>query len=79
ERLDLLLDEEGREEIAANIKPTDPLKFKYSKKYPDRLTAARKATGEDDALVVIKGTMNGLPVVVDGFEFRFIGGSMGSV
>lgn len=79
ERLDLLLDEEGREEIAANIKPTDPLKFKDSKKYPDRLVAARKATGEDDALVVMKGTMNGLPVVVAAFEFRFIGGSMGSV
>ena len=79
ERLDLLLDEEGREEIAANIKPTDPLKFKDSKKYPDRLVAARKATGEDDALVVMRGTMNGLPVVVAAFEFRFIGGSMGSV
>ena len=71
ERLNLLLDEEGREEIAANIKPTDPLKFKDSKKYPDRLAAARKATGEDDALVVMKGTMNGLPVVVAAFEFRF--------
>ncbi|EFC52950.1 acetyl-CoA carboxylase, carboxyl transferase, beta subunit [Neisseria subflava NJ9703] len=77
--MNLLLDEEGREEIAANIKPTDPLKFKDSKKYPDRLAAARKATGEDDALVVMKGTMNGLPVVVAAFEFRFIGGSMGSV
>ena len=79
ERLNLLLDEEGREEIAANIKPTDPLKFKDSKKYTDRLATARKATGEDDALVVMKGTMNGLPVVVAAFEFRFIGGSMGSV
>lgn len=55
------------------------LKFKDSKKYTDRLTAARKVTGEDDALVVMKGTMNGLPVVVAAFEFRFIGGSMGSV
>ena len=79
ERLNLLLDEEGREEIAANIKPTDPLKFKDSKKYPERLAAARKATGEDDALVVMKGFMNGLPVVISAFEFRFIGGSMGSV
>ena len=79
ERLNLLLDEEGREEIAANIKPTDPLKFKDSKKYPERLTAARKATGEDDAMVVMKGFMNGLPVVIAAFEFRFIGGSMGSV
>ncbi len=79
ERLDLLLDEEGREEIGDNVKPTDILKFKDSKKYPERLTAAKKATGEDDALVVMKGKMNGLPVVIAAFEFRFIGGSMGSV
>ncbi|XXQ68494.1 acetyl-CoA carboxylase, carboxyltransferase subunit beta [Neisseriaceae bacterium B1] len=79
ERLDLLLDEEGREEIGANVKPVDILKFKDSKKYPDRLSAAKKQTGEDDAMVVMKGTLNGLPVVVAAFEFRFIGGSMGSV
>ncbi|PSJ79964.1 acetyl-CoA carboxylase, carboxyltransferase subunit beta [Neisseria iguanae] len=79
ERLGILLDENGREEIGAHVKPTDPLKFKDSKKYPDRLTAAKKQTGEDDAMVVMKGTMNGLPVVIAAFEFRFIGGSMGSV
>ena len=79
ERLDLLLDEAGREEIGTEVKPTDILKFKDSKKYPDRLSAARKATGENDALVVMKGEMDGLPVVVAAFEFRFIGGSMGSV
>ena len=79
ERLNILLDEEGREEIAANIKPTDILKFKDSKKYPDRLSTARKATGEDDAIVVMKGTLYGLPIVIATFEFRFIGGSMGSV
>lgn len=79
ERLDLLLDAEGREEIAANVKPTDILKFKDSKKYPDRISAAKKLTNEDDALVVMKGTMNGQPVVIASFEFRFIGGSMGSV
>lgn len=79
ERLALLLDEGSAEEIGANIKPTDILKFKDSKKYPDRLSAARKATDEDDALVVQKGTLNGLPVVIAAFEFRFIGGSMGSV
>lgn len=78
-RLDILLDKEGREEIAANIKPVDILKFKDSKKYPDRLSAARKATGEDDALVVMRGTLHGLPIVVAAFEFGFIGGSMGSV
>ena len=79
ERLNLLLDENGREEIGAHVKPTDALKFKDSKKYPDRLSAAKKQTGEDDAMVVMKGTMNGLPVVIAAFEFRFIGGSMGSV
>ncbi|ULJ65203.1 acetyl-CoA carboxylase, carboxyltransferase subunit beta [Wielerella bovis] len=79
ERLDLLLDANAREEIAAHVKPTDVLKFKDSKKYPDRLSAARKVTGEDDALVVMKGEMHGVPVVVAAFEFRFIGGSMGSV
>ncbi|MDK4681314.1 acetyl-CoA carboxylase, carboxyltransferase subunit beta [Kingella negevensis] len=79
ERLDLLLDSENREKIADNIRPTDILKFKDSKKYPDRLSAARKVTQEDDALVVMKGTMHGMPVVVAAFEFRFIGGSMGSV
>ncbi|WP_315359729.1 acetyl-CoA carboxylase, carboxyltransferase subunit beta [Neisseria bacilliformis] len=79
ERINLLLDDEGREEIGAAVKPTDILKFKDSKKYPDRLTAAKKATGEDDALVVMKGRLNGQPVVVAAFEFRFIGGSMGSV
>ena len=79
ERINLLLDDEGREEIGAAVKPTDILKFKDSKKYPDRLSAAKKTTGEDDALVVMKGRLNGQPVVVAAFEFRFIGGSMGSV
>lgn len=79
ERLNLLLDEEGREEIGADVKPTDILKFKDSKKYPERLSAAKKTTGEDDAIVVMKGRLNSLPVVVAAFEFRFIGGSMGSV
>ena len=79
ERLDLLLDADNREELAAAIRPIDILKFKDSKKYPDRLAAARKTTNEEDALVVMRGTMHGLPVVVAAFEFRFIGGSMGSV
>lgn len=79
ERLNLLLDEHGREEIGAGVKPSDILKFKDSKKYPDRLSAARKDTGEDDALVVMKGEIHGQAAVVAAFEFRFIGGSMGSV
>lgn len=79
ERLNLLLDEHGREEIGAGVKPNDILKFKDSKKYPDRLSAARKDTDEDDALVVMKGEIHGQAAVVAAFEFRFIGGSMGSV
>ncbi|MDN0074277.1 acetyl-CoA carboxylase, carboxyltransferase subunit beta [Crenobacter sp. SG2303] len=78
-RLDMLLDAEGRREIGAEVKPVDILKFKDSKKYPDRLSAAHNETGEDDALVVMQGSMNGVPVVVAAFEFKFIGGSMGSV
>ncbi|MXR36326.1 acetyl-CoA carboxylase, carboxyltransferase subunit beta [Craterilacuibacter sinensis] len=78
-RLNILLDEEGRREIGAEVKPIDILKFKDSKKYPDRLAASRAATGEDDALVVMQGSMLTVPVVVAAFEFRFIGGSMGSV
>ncbi len=79
ERLNLLLDETGRSEIGTHIKPTDILKFRDSKKYTDRLSAARKLTHEDDAMVVMRGTIHGVPAVVAAFEFRFIGGSMGSV
>lgn len=78
-RLDMLLDTEGRCELGAEVKPVDILKFKDSKRYPERLTAARTETGESDALVVMQGSMNTVPVVVAAFEFRFIGGSMGSV
>lgn len=79
ERINVLLDEEDRQEIGASVKPIDILKFRDSKKYPDRIHAAHKQTGEDDAMVVMRGTMNNSPVVVAAFEFRFIGGSMGSV
>ncbi len=78
-RLDLLLDEEGRSEIGANVQPVDSLKFKDSKRYTDRLVEAAKATGERDALVVMEGSIAGLPVTAAAFEFRFMGGSMGSV
>lgn len=79
ERLSLLLDQEGRREIGAEVKPIDILKFKDTKKYPDRLTAAKAETDEDDALVVMQGSIHSVPAVVAAFEFRFIGGSMGSV
>ncbi|HEY4374678.1 MAG TPA: acetyl-CoA carboxylase, carboxyltransferase subunit beta [Burkholderiales bacterium] len=79
ERLDLLLDAEGRFEIGGEVTPVDSLKFKDSKKYPDRLKEAVAATEETDALVVMQGAMNTLPVVAAAFEFSFMGGSMGSV
>ncbi len=78
-RLEVFLDAEGREEIGANVAPTDMLKFRDTKKYKDRLAAAQKDTGEKDALIVMKGTVLGVPMVVAAFDFRFMGGSMGSV
>ena len=78
-RLDILLDESPREEIALSLKATDPLKFKDLKKYRDRLAEAQKQTNEPDALVVIKGELKGDPIVAAAFEFRFMGGSMGTV
>ncbi len=78
-RLDSFLDPEGREEIGADLEPVDILKFKDSKKYRDRLGQAQKATGEKDALVVMRGSLKGLPLVAAAFEFKFMGGSMGSV
>jgi len=78
-RLDTFLDEQGREEIAADLEPHDRLKFKDTKRYKDRLSSAQKNTGEKDALVVMRGTVNGVPVVVAAFEFSFLGGSMGAV
>ncbi len=78
-RLDLFLDKEPRNEIGAELQAEDPLKFKDSKKYKDRLAQAQKATGEKDALIVIEGALKGMPLVAAAFEFRFMGGSMGSV
>jgi acetyl-CoA carboxylase carboxyl transferase subunit beta len=74
-----MLDPEGRYEIGAEVLPLDPLKFKDSKRYPDRLAAAMEDTDETDALVVMQGSIKTLPVVVACFEFDFLGGSMGSV
>ena len=78
-RLDIFLDKEGRKELATEVKPIDRLKFKDVKKYKDRIAQAQKTTGEDDALVVMKGTLKGIPVIVAAFEFSFHGGSMGYV
>lgn len=79
DRLDHFLDPEPRQEIGAGIKPIDKLKFRDSKKYKDRLSQAQKKTGENDALVVIKGQVKSVPVIACAFEFNFMGGSMGSV
>jgi acetyl-CoA carboxylase carboxyl transferase subunit beta len=78
-RLAMLLDGEGQHEIGAHVTPLDPLKFKDSKKYPERLKEAQTATSETDALVVMGGSIKAVPVVVAAFEFKFMGGSMGSV
>lgn len=78
-RIDMLLDPAGRHEIGAEVVPQDPLKFKDSKRYSDRLTQANESTNEEDALVVMQGNIKVVPVVVAAFEFGFMGGSMGSV
>jgi len=78
-RIDSLLDIEGRLEIGSDIKSADPLEFKDSRKYPDRVKEAVEQTGETDALVVMSGTIMTIPCVVSCFEFQFMGGSMGSV
>lgn len=79
ERLDGFLDPDGREEIGVELAPSDRLKFTDSKKYADRIESAQKETGEQDALIAMKGTLNGMPLAVCAFEFSFMGGSMGSV
>ena len=78
-RLDAFLDPEGRYEIGQEVVPVDPLKFKDSRKYPERLKDALEGTGETDALVVIGGAVMSVPVMTACFEFDFMGGSMGSV
>ncbi len=79
QRIDLLLDADGRFEIGAEVLPVDTLKFKDSRRYADRLRDAAESVGESDSLVVVQGTVKALPVVLAAFEFGFMGGSMGSV
>ena len=78
-RLKYFLDPDSQTELSAQLEPEDPLRFKDSKRYRDRIVAAQKKTGEKDELVSVKGTLFGHPVVVCAFEFGFMGGSMGSV
>jgi acetyl-CoA carboxylase carboxyl transferase subunit beta len=79
ERLAVFLDEGTGIEIGENIEPVDPLKFKDSRRYKDRLADYQKSTGEKDAIVVMEGELKSMPIVASAFEFGFIGGSMGSV
>src|SRR4030095_9526655 len=79
ERIDQLLDPEGRFEIGSEVVPVDSLKFKDQKKYPERLEAALDEKGEMDALIVMQGSIRNVPLVLAAFEFDFMGGSMGSV
>lgn len=79
QRIEQFLDEGEHREIASNLEPVDPLRFRDSKRYRDRITAAQKKTGEKDALVAAVGRLHGSPIVVCAFEFGFMGGSMGSV
>ncbi|MGM0481094.1 MAG: acetyl-CoA carboxylase, carboxyltransferase subunit beta [Pseudomonadota bacterium] len=79
ERLQQFLDEQGVTEIGAELEPKDILKFRDSKKYKDRIAAAQKSTGEKDALIAQRGTVQGVPVVAVAFDFNFMGGSMASV
>ncbi len=78
-RLDIFLDQDGREELGVDVEPIDRLKFKDVKKYKERLAEAQKKTGEKDALVAMRGSLNGMPIVAVAFEFSFHGGSMGYV
>ncbi|MDF1646874.1 MAG: acetyl-CoA carboxylase, carboxyltransferase subunit beta [Legionellaceae bacterium] len=78
ERLALFLDEGNQFEVAKDLEPIDRLKFRDSKKYKDRIVQAQKATGEREAIIVVKGTLKQMPVVTSAFEFGFMGGSMGA-
>jgi acetyl-CoA carboxylase carboxyl transferase subunit beta len=78
-RLENFLDENSREEIATQVGPIDILKFKDSKKYKDRILQAQRNTGETDVLIAMRGEVKSVPVVATAFEFKFMGGSMGSV
>lgn len=78
-RLDMFLDSEARTEISGHLEPTDPLKFRDSRKYRDRLTQAQKDSGEREAIIVMRGALKSMPVVVGALDFGFMGGSMASV
>jgi acetyl-CoA carboxylase carboxyl transferase subunit beta len=78
-RIEIFLDPDNQQEIGGDLESLDPLKFKDSKKYKDRISAAQKSSGEKEALVVVKGQLKGMDLVAAAFEFSYMGGSMGSV
>ena len=78
-RIDSILDNEKRKEIGAQIQPLDSLKFNDTQSYADRIKSSQKDLNEKDAMVVMQGSIEGKPAVVAAFEFKFMGGSMGSV
>ncbi len=78
-RLNALFDEDSQKEIGKKLKPVDKLKFKDSKRYKDRISAAKKQTNENDAIIAFSGTLMGKPLVAAAFEFAYMGGSMGAV
>ena len=78
-RIEIFLDPKDQRELDSDLEPLDSLNFKDLKRYKDRLQTAKKSTGENDALVVVRGELAGLSVIVAAFEFGFIGGSMGAV
>ena len=78
-RLEIFIDPEGMNEILPNLKTNDWLKFKDTKKYKDRIESAEKVSNEKEALIVMEGRLNKIPIVAAAFEFRYMGGSMGSV
>jgi acetyl-CoA carboxylase carboxyl transferase subunit beta len=79
QRLAFFLDPDSQQELAANLESEDPLKFRDSKRYRERISIAQKKTGEKDALISVTGSLHGRPIVACAFEFAFMGGSMGSV
>jgi len=79
QRLQFFLDPDSQKELSSQLEPEDPLRFRDSKRYRERIVLAQKKTGEKDALVSVAGSLLGRPVVACAFEFGFMGGSMGSV
>ena len=78
-RIDTILDKEKRKEIGSQIQPLDSLKFNDTQSYADRIKSSQKDLNEKDAMVVMQGSIEGKPAVIAAFEFKFMGGSMGSV